>query len=137
MSGRRKKTPSTIKTTPVAAGTSQSPVVSQSPRSGRPPSELMISREEEKKSLASLNDRLAAYLDRMRQLEDDNSHLLGIVQSYEQTETVKVTEIRSAYERELNSAHELNKELAKENAELQFENGKLKTDLESLRAKYD
>jgi len=137
MSGRQKKTPSSTKVTSVTAGTPQSPSVTQSPRAGRPPSPTMISRVQEKNELASLNDRLAAYIDRMRQLETENSRLTRMVQSQEETVTKEVSGIKGLYEGELNSARKLLDDLAKEKAKLQFENGKLKTDLEDLRAKYD
>jgi len=97
----------------------------------------MISRVQEKNELAGLNDRLAAYIDRVRQLESENSRLTRMVQSQEETVTKEVTGIKGLYEGELNSARKLLDDLAKEKAKLQFENGKLKTDLEDLRAKYD
>jgi len=135
MSGRQKKTPSTAKTTSVTAGTPQSPSVSQSPRVARPPSPTMLSRVQEKNELAGLNDRLVAYIDRVRQLEGENARLMTRVQSQEDTVTKEVTGIKGLYEGELNSARKLLDDLAKEKAKLQFENGKLKTDLEDLRAK--
>jgi len=132
MSGRQKKTPSTPKTTSVVTGTPQS---TSSPRPSRPPSPTMISRVQEKNELASLNDRLAAYIDRVRQLETENTRLSRMVQSQEETVTKEVTGIKGLYEEELKSARKLLDDLAKEKAKLQFENGKLKTDLEDLRAK--
>jgi len=95
----------------------------------------MISRVQEKNELASLNDRLAAYIDRVLQLEKENERLTRIVETQETTVTKEVTGIKGLYEGELNSARKLLDDLAKEKAKLQFENGKLKTDLEDLRAK--
>jgi len=135
MSGRQKKTPSSSRTAAATAVTPQTPSFSQSPRAGRPPSPTMISRVQEKNELASLNDRLAAYIERVRQLETENSRLTRIVQTQEETVTKEVTGIKSLYEGELTSARKLLDDLAKEKAKLQFENSKLKTDLEDLRAK--
>jgi len=128
MSGRQKKTPA--KTTPMTSGTPQS-----SPRASRPPSPTVISRVQEKNELASLNNRLAAYIDRVLQLEKENERLTRIVETQETTVTKEVTGIKGLYEGELTSARKLLDDLAKEKAKLQFENGKLKTDLEDLRAK--
>jgi len=95
----------------------------------------MMSRVQEKNELASLNDRLAAYIDRVLQLEKENERLTRIVETQETTVTKEVTGIKGLYEGELTSARKLLDDLAKEKAKLQFENGKLKTDLEDLRAK--
>jgi len=135
MSGRHKKTPSTTKTTSLTTSTPQSSSFSQSPRADRPPSPTMISRVQEKNELAGLNNRLATYIERVRQLETENTRLTRIVQSQEETVTKEVTGIKGLYEGELNSARKLLDDLAKEKAKLQFDNGKLKTDLEDLRAK--
>jgi lamin B len=95
----------------------------------------MISRIQEKNELASLNDRLIAYIERVRQLESENSRLSRMVQTQEETVTREVTGIKGLYEGELTSARKMLDELAKEKAKFQFENGKLKTEVEELREK--
>jgi septal ring factor EnvC (AmiA/AmiB activator) len=90
---------------------------------------------QEKNELASLNDRLASYIERVRQLESENSRLTRIVHSKEDTVTREVTGIKSLYEGELASARKLLDDLAKDKAKLQFENGKLKSELDDLRDK--
>lgn len=95
----------------------------------------MISRVQEKNELASLNDRLAAYIEKVRSLEAENSRLTRIVQTQEETVTKEVSGIKGLYESELATARKMLDDLAKEKAKLQFENGKLKTELEDLRAK--
>jgi len=95
----------------------------------------MISRIQEKNELASLNDRLAAYIERVRQLESENSRLTRIVQSQEDTVTREFTGFMGLYESELSSARKLLDDLAKEKAKLQFENGKLKNSLDEIRDK--
>ena len=70
----------------------------QSPGRVRPPSPVMVSRVQEKDELAGLNDRLAAYIDRMRFLENENRQLSTQIQSHEETVTREVTNIKvSAY----------------------------------------
>jgi len=96
----------------------------------------MVSRVQEKNELAGLNNRLAAYIERVRQLETENSRLSRVVEQHQETVTKEVTGIKGLYEGELTSARKLLDDLAKEKAKLQFENGKMKTDLEDLRAKY-
>jgi len=145
MSARTKKT--TSATTTVTSKTSSSSAVAsssasaspmsapQSPRSGRPASPTMISRVQEKNELASLNDRLAMYIERVRQLESENTRLSRMVHSQEETVTKEVSGIKGLYEGELASARRLLDELAKEKAKLQFENGKYKAEVEDLRDK--
>jgi chromosome segregation ATPase len=95
----------------------------------------MISRVQEKNELAGLNDRLASYIDKVRQLEFENSRLSRIVHSQEDTVTKEVTGIKGLYEGELTSARKLLDDMAKDKAKLQFENGKLKAELEDLHSK--
>jgi len=133
MSARIKKTTKTSGSSTVVNPTSP---MSQSPRPDRPLSPTMISRVQEKNELASLNDRLATYIERVRQLESENSRLSRIVQSKEETVTREVSGIKSLYESELASARKLLDELAKEKAKLQFENGKLKSEVEDLRDRF-
>lgn len=139
MSARTKKT--TTATTTVTSKTLSSSIVAsplsaaQSPRSGRPLSPTMISRVQEKNELASLNDRLAMYIERVRQLESENTRLSRMVQTQEETVTKEVSGIKGLYEGELASARKLLDELAKDKAKLQFENGKLKSEVEDLRDK--
>jgi len=95
----------------------------------------MISRVQEKNELASLNDRLATYIERVRQLESENSRLTRMVQTQEDTVTREVTGIKGLYEGELASARRLLDDTAKEKAKLQFEVGNLRKELEDLRDK--
>jgi predicted nucleic acid-binding Zn-ribbon protein len=95
----------------------------------------MISRIAEKNELASLNDRLASYIDRVRQLETENSRLTRIIQTQEDTVSKEVFNIKGLYEQELSSARKLLDDTSKEKAKLQFENGQLRSELEELREK--
>ena len=106
-----------------------------SPGRNRPPSPIMIARVQEKAELACLNDRLAAYIDRVRQLETDNSRLVRQVQTQEDTVTREVSNIKSLYETELADARRLLDETAKQKAKLQIEVGKYKAEAVELREK--
>jgi len=139
MSARTKKTTAaTSKSSGTSAGTPgrhETPGRGATPGSGRPPSPTMISRLAEKNELASLNDRLASYIDRVRQLEGENSKLTRIIQSQEDTVSKEVVNIKGLYEQELASARKLLDDTSKDKAKLQFENGKLKNELDELREK--
>jgi lamin B len=130
-----KETTSAAGSTPAGASTSQR----QSPSSGsrsRPPSPTMISRLQEKKELAGLNDRLASYIDRVRSLEVENRQLTTRVQTQEETTTREVTNIKILYEQELSDARKLLDETSKEKARLQIEVGKYKSEAEEFKDKY-
>src|SRR6218665_3849683 len=123
MSARTKKTTTTTTSFVSKSGGSvaSSPASQSSPgRNVRPPSPTMISRVQEKNELASLNDRLATYIERVRQLESENSRLTRMVQTQEDTVTREVTGIKGLYEGELASARRLLDDTAKEKAKLQF-----------------
>ena len=120
----------------MTAGRLQLSYVSQSP-SADTRSPLMISRDEEKKKLASLNDRLATYIDGVHQLKTENSRISLIAQSHGVTVQQEVTRIKVFCEEELNRVRGETVDLTNEKAKLQFENEKLKTDLEDFRVKYD
>ena len=102
----------------------------------RSPSPSVISRLQEKNDLASLNDRLASYIDRVRQLEGENSRLTRMVQTQEDVVTKEVSGIKGLYEGELASARRMLDDLAKEKAKLQVEVGKMKSEIEDLREKF-
>ena len=100
MSARTKKTTTTTTKstsggTPARGAASQeTPGKSQPAGSSRPPSPTMISRLHEKNELASLNDRLASYIDRVRQLETENSRLTRVIQTHEETVSRESTNIK-------------------------------------------
>lgn len=127
MSSRSKKSSSSGK-----AYTASSSAVGSS---GRPVSPTMISRMEEKSQLASLNDRLAAYIERVRSLEFENERLVKIISSYEESSTSDSSKIKSMYEGELADARRLLDQMGKEKAKVQLELNKVRSDYDDLQAK--
>lgn len=105
------------KTTP-GAGTSQTPT---SARPSSPLSPTRHSRLVEKNELQNLNDRLAAYIDRVRNLENENARLTTEITCYRDTTTREVTNIKSMYEHELSDARKLLDETSKEKAKLEID----------------
>lgn len=109
---------------------------SESRRDRRSASPGLISRLQEKSELATLNDRLANYIDRVRQLEGENSRLSRMVETEETTVRKELTGIKGLYEDELAAARKLLDEVAADKAKLQVEVGKLKSELGDLAEKY-
>ncbi|XP_053405526.1 prelamin-A/C-like [Mercenaria mercenaria] len=125
-------------TTTVTQSTSgETPRTGVSPgRRARSPSPARITRLQEKEQLQNLNDRLAAYIDRVRFLETENSRLLVQVKSTEETVSREVTNIKSLYESELGEARKLLDDTAKEKAKLQLDANKYKTEADDWQSKF-
>merc|ERR1719369_2360771 len=87
--------------------------------------------------LGHLNDRLAAYIDRVRSLELENSRLEQQVMSIEETTTREVTSVRSMYDKELAQARKALDETAKEKAKWEIEAERHKTNNRELQANWN
>lgn len=97
------------------------PLSTTSARPSSPLSPTRHSRLIEKNELQNLNDRLAAYIDRARNLENENSRLSTEITCYRDTTTREVTNIKSMYEHELSDARKLLDETSKEKAKLEID----------------
>ena len=104
-------------------------------RRDRPPSPVAISRLQEKNELASLNDRLASYIDRVRFLELENSQLTKQIRAQEEVVTRERGNVKALFENELADARKLLDELSKEKAKLQIDVGKYKSDADDWKEK--
>ncbi|BFZ01480.1 hypothetical protein BsWGS_04519 [Bradybaena similaris] len=105
--------------------------------SGRTPSPARLSRMQEQEELQGLNDRLAAYIDKVRSLEAENSRLSSQVKSTEEVIRREVTTVKNLYESELSELRKLLDETAKEKARLQIEANKYKAEYEDLLGKFN
>ncbi|KAF5292654.1 hypothetical protein FQR65_LT11206 [Abscondita terminalis] len=104
---------------------------------GRPSSPLSPTRHSrlaEKAELQNLNDRLAAYIDRVRYLEAENSRLGREVQTSQETITREVHNIKAMYDHELTDARKLLDETHKEKAKLEIDTKRLWDENEELKA---
>lgn len=110
---------------------------SSSKRSSAIASPNVHTRVEEKEELCHLNDRLAAYIDRVRSLESQNAKLSVEVNQAMDTRNREVTTVKSMYETELNESRRLLDDTSKEKALLKLENAKLNGILEDLRPKLE
>ncbi|EDW80253.1 uncharacterized protein Dwil_GK21105 [Drosophila willistoni] len=109
----------------------------QQQQASSPLSPTRHSRVAEKVELQNLNDRLATYIDRVRNLETENSRLTIEVQTTRDTVTRETTNIKNIFEAELLETRRLLDETARERAKIEIdlkrmweENDNLKTNLD-------
>ncbi|XP_029859862.1 lamin-B1 isoform X2 [Aquila chrysaetos chrysaetos] len=95
-----------------------------------------LSRLQEKEELRQLNDRLAAYIDKVRSLETENSALQLQATEREEVRGREVTSLKSVYEAELADARRTLDDTARERAKLQIELGKIRAEHEQLLGSY-
>lgn len=88
----------------------------------------------EKVELQNLNDRLAAYIDKVRYLETENSRLSREVQTSHETVTREVSNLKSMYDTELSDARKLLDETHKEKAKLEIDTKRLWDENEDLKS---
>lgn len=90
-------------------------------RSPSPLSPTRTSRLEEKRSIRGLNDRLAAYIDAVRSRDVEISNLKQERSTVEETHTVEVTQIKTAYSKEIAQIRKALDQVSKEKAKLEIE----------------
>lgn len=95
------------------------------------------SRLQEKADLQGLNDRLAAYIDRVRNLETDNARLSIEVHTIRDSITREANSIKGMYEMELADARRLLDETAREKAKLEIDIKRLWEENDELGIKYE
>ncbi|XP_068191723.1 lamin-B1 [Antennarius striatus] len=103
---------------------------------GTPLSPTRISRLQEKQQLRDLNDRLAVYIDKVRNLESENDVLLLQISESEEVRTREVSGLKALYETELADARRSLDDSSKERARLQMELGRLQAEHEQLQHSY-
>lgn len=133
-----KKTAATSSSSNVATP-SQPPATSTPLSDNRRPSGSLsptkYSRIQEKEDLANLNDRLACYIEKVRQLELENSRLSRQVQTSQEIGHREVTNIQFIYETELADTRKLLDETSKDRAKLEIDIKRLWDDQEELKSK--
>lgn len=82
-----------------------------------------------------MNDRLAVYIDRARNLEQENGRLMMQMQTSEETVTREVTNIKQMYDHELSDARKLLDETAREKAKLEIDLKRLSDENADLKAR--
>lgn len=124
------------------AGASTPVPTSQAPpppnvRPSSPLSPTRHSRIVEKVELQNLNDRLACYIDRVRQLETENARLTIQIQTSTETINRETSNIKQMYDHELSDARKLLDETAKEKAKLEIDAKRLWEENDDLKSKYE
>ncbi|ROL01495.1 Lamin-L(III) [Anabarilius grahami] len=107
-------------------------------RSGASPSGVSptrLTRLQEKEDLRHLNDRLANYIERVRQLENDKSSMQLLLEEKEESSVREVGNVRRLYETELADARKSLDATANERARLQIELTQLKEDHRKLTSR--
>ncbi|XP_051955930.1 lamin L3 isoform X2 [Xyrauchen texanus] len=117
---------------------SRTSTVRSSRRSGASPSTVSptrLTRLQEKEDLRHLNDRLANYIERVRQLENEKSSMQLLLQEKEETAVREVANVRRVYETELADARKTLDSVANERARLQIELSQLQEKHKKLTAR--
>lgn len=96
-----------------------------------------LSRLQEKEDLRQLNDRLANYIERVRQLENEKSSMRLLLEEKEESTTRELKNVRVLYETELADARKTLDNTANERARLQIEYSQLCEDHRNLVTRYD
>ncbi|KAI8438728.1 hypothetical protein MSG28_011141 [Choristoneura fumiferana] len=145
MSSKTKKTVTSSSNISVVSSV-QSPQQSSTPvgsrpssSAGRPSSPLSPTRHsrlQEKDALQNLNDRLAAYIDKVRQLESENSGLRREIQSTQEVVTREVSNIKGMYEHELQDARKLLDDTSREKAKLEIDLKRLYEENDDLKKRH-
>lgn len=101
-----------------------------SPSPGQPP------RVQERGELRHLNDRLANYIQRVQELEQEKGAMLLRLQEQEEATARETRGVRRLYEEELADVRRALDELAAERARLQIEQGNQREDILKLQSRW-
>ncbi|XP_002018626.2 lamin Dm0 [Drosophila persimilis] len=110
------------------------PVPQQQQQASSPLSPTRHSRVAEKVELQNLNDRLATYIDRVRNLETENTRLTIEVQTSRDTTTRETTNLKNIYEGELVETRRMLDEMARDKARAEIDLKRIWEENEELKA---
>merc|ERR1712106_898046 len=97
------------------------------------PEASRLSRKEEKQSLQNLNNRLAGYIDKVRQLQRVNAKLTKQIKHIEEYQSKEVTNVKSIYDTEIDSLKDALDGLSKQYNQLKVASEGLLNENEELK----
>jgi len=97
------------------------------------PEASRLSRKEEKQSLQNLNNRLAGYIDKVRQLQRENAKLTKQIKHIEEYQSKEVTNVKSIYDTEIDSLKDALDGLSKQYNQLKVASEGLLNENEELK----
>jgi len=97
------------------------------------PEASRLSRKEEKQSLQNLNNRLAGYIDKVRQLQRDNAKLTKQIKHIEEYQSKEVTNVKQIYDQEIDSLKDALDGLSKQYNQLKVASEGLLNENEELK----
>jgi chromosome segregation ATPase len=97
------------------------------------PEASRLTRKEEKMSLQNLNNRLAGYIDKVRQLQRDNNKLTKQIKHIEEYQSKEVTNVKQIYDNEIDSLKDALDVISKQYNELKVANDGLSNENEDLK----
>jgi len=97
------------------------------------PEASRLSRKEEKQSLQNLNNRLAGYIDKVRQLQRENAKLTKQIKHIEEYQSKEVTNVKQIYDTEIDSLKDALDGLSKQYNQLKVASEGLLNENEELK----
>ena len=97
------------------------------------PEASRLTRKEEKMSLQNLNNRLAGYIDKVRQLQRDNNKLTKQIKHIEEYQSKEVTNVKALYDNEIDSLKDALDGLSKQYNQLKVASEGLLNENEELK----
>ena len=97
------------------------------------PEASRLTRKEEKMSLQNLNNRLAGYIDKVRQLQRDNNKLTKQIKHIEEYQSKEVTNVKQIYDNEIDSLKDALDGLSKQYNQLKVASEGLLNENEELK----
>eukprot|EP00092_Neocalanus_flemingeri_P045011 GFUD01050126.1.p1 GENE.GFUD01050126.1~~GFUD01050126.1.p1 ORF type:complete len:732 (+),score=192.56 GFUD01050126.1:160-2355(+) len=97
------------------------------------PEATRLTRKDEKQSLQNLNNRLAGYIDKVRQLQRDNAKLTKQIKHIEEYQSKEVTNVKSIYDTEIDSLKDALDGLSKQYNQLKVASEGLLNENEELK----